>query len=165
MCIYLCGYQIAHSVLTLHGLFHYHDTTNDSGYLSQLELFQSRDRLILTKILRNFWLSRVKLAQWPEAIEDTDDISTEEWDPHLNESWIAITLRFTLTQSSSCPVGWGCRIHRLLLCRGVRPPPPTSVLDMTLNNLMVRFEQCWRFGECGVPLHCHRSQVHSDLEW
>ena len=23
----------------------------------------------------------------------------------------------------SCPVDWGCRIHRLLLCRGVRPPP------------------------------------------
>ena len=22
-----------------------------------------------------------------------------------------------------CPVGWGCRIHRLLLYRGVRPPP------------------------------------------
>ena len=22
----------------------------------------------------------------------------------------------------SCPVGWGCRIHRLLLCRGVRSP-------------------------------------------
>ena len=22
-----------------------------------------------------------------------------------------------------CPVGWGCRIHWLLLCRGVRPPP------------------------------------------
>ena len=22
----------------------------------------------------------------------------------------------------NCPVGWGCRIHRLLLCRGVRPP-------------------------------------------
>ena len=21
-----------------------------------------------------------------------------------------------------CPVSWGCRIHRLLLCRGVRPP-------------------------------------------
>ena len=26
---------------------------------------------------------------------------------------------------------------------GVRPPPPTSVLDMTLNNLMVRFQHCW----------------------
>ena len=23
---------------------------------------------------------------------------------------------------SRCPVGWGCRIHRLHLCRGVRPP-------------------------------------------
>ena len=64
-----------------------------------------------------------------------------------------------------CPVGWGCRIHWLLLCRGVRPPPPTRVLDMTLNNLMVRFQQCWSFGECGVPLHCHRSQVHSGPEW
>ena len=26
------------------------------------------------------------------------------------------------TWQSPCPVGWGCRIHRLLLCRGVRPP-------------------------------------------
>ena len=25
--------------------------------------------------------------------------------------------------SIGCPVGWGCRIHRLLLCRGVRPTP------------------------------------------
>ena len=44
-------------------------------------------------------------------------------------------------------------------------PPPTSVLDMTLNNLMVRFQQSWSFEECGVPLHCHRSQVHSGPEW
>ena len=64
-----------------------------------------------------------------------------------------------------CPVSWGCRIHWLHLCRGVRPPPITSVLDMTLNNLMLRFQQCWSFGECGVPLHCHRSQVHSGPEW
>ena len=63
-----------------------------------------------------------------------------------------------------CPVSLGCRIHWLHLCRGVRPPP-TSVLDMTLNNLMVRFQQCWSFGECGVPLHCHHSQVHSGPEW
>ena len=35
--------------------------------------------------------------------------------------------------------------------------PPMSVLDMTLNNLMVQFQQCWSFVECGVPLHCHRS--------
>ena len=75
-----------------------------------------------------------------------------KWVPH--DPW----------QSLLCPVSWGCRIHWLQLCRGVRPPP-TSVLDMTLNNLMVRFQQCWSFGECRVPLHCHRSQVHSGLEW
>ena len=69
-----------------------------------------------------------------------------------------------LTQKGDCPVSWGCRIHWLHLCRGVRPHQ-TSVLDMTLNNLMVRFQQCWSFGECGVPLHCHRSQVHSGPEW
>ena len=31
--------------------------------------------------------------------------------------------------SFTCPVGWGCRIHR-----------PMSFLCMTLNNLMVRFQ-------------------------
>ena len=64
-----------------------------------------------------------------------------------------------------CPVGWGCRIHWLHLCRRVRPPTSNECPDMTLNNLMVRFQQCWSFGECGVPLHCHCSQVHSSPEW
>ena len=62
-----------------------------------------------------------------------------------------------------CPVS--CRIHWQHLCRGVRPPPNECPGNMTLNNLMVRFQQCWSFGECGVPLHCHRSQVHSGPEW
>ena len=39
-----------------------------------------------------------------------------------------------------CPVDRGSRIHRLLLCRWVRPPYSTSVLDLTLNNLMFRFQ-------------------------
>ena len=30
--------------------------------------------------------------------------------------------------------------------------PPTSVLDMILNNPMVRLQKCWSFGECGVSL-------------
>ena len=59
---------------------------------------------------------------------------------------------------------WGCRMQRLHLCRGVRPPP-MSVLDMTLNSLMVRFQWCWYFEEWGVPLHCYCSQVHSGLVW
>ena len=58
------------------------------------------------------------------------------------------------------PVGWGHTIHKLHLCRGGKTPP-TSVLDMTLDNLMVRFQWFWSFGKCGALRHCHRSQVHS----
>ena len=36
------------------------------------------------------------------------------------------------------PVGWGCRIHRLHLCKDLRLPQ--RVLDMTLNNLMIRLQ-------------------------
>ena len=54
--------------------------------------------------------------------------------------------------------------HQLYLCRGDKTPPRMSVLDMTLNNLIVLF-QSWSFGECRVPLHCHRSQIHSGLKW
>ena len=44
---------------------------------------------------------------------------------------------------SPSPVGWGCIIHRMHLCRWVRPSPhsSTSVMDMTLNNLML---ELWR---------------------
>ena len=34
--------------------------------------------------------------------------------------------------------------------------PLTSILDMALN---------WSSGKCGVPLHCHYSQIHSGSEW
>ena len=54
-------------------------------------------------------------------------------------------LLFVLTLA--CPVGWGCKIHWLCLCRGVRTPhTQTSVPDITLNNLMVRLQYCWSFG-------------------
>ena len=33
---------------------------------------------------------------------------------------------YNFSQDWSCPVGWGCRIHWLLLCRGVRPSPPNE---------------------------------------
>ena len=56
------------------------------------------------------------------------------------------------------------RILRLHICWGVRLLP-ISVLNMTLNNLMVRFQLCWSFGECRVSLYCHCFQVHSGLEW
>ena len=37
-------------------------------------------------------------------------------------SW-DLTWPASLPRNKHCPVGWGCRIHRLHLCRGVRPPP------------------------------------------
>ena len=64
----------------------------------------------------------------------------------------------------SCLVSWGCRIHWLYLWWGLRPLL-TIVLDMTLNNLIVRFQWCWSFGECGIPLYWHCSHVHSGPEW
>ena len=36
--------------------------------------------------------------------------------------------------SRACQVGWGCRIHRLLLCKRVKTHP-TNFLKMTLNSL------------------------------
>ena len=51
-----------------------------------------------------------------------------------------------------CPVSWGCWIHRLLLCRRVRPPTPNVCLrydtKQSDGNVPVSF------GECRVPLHC-----------
>ena len=61
------------------------------------------------------------------------------------------------------PVGWGCRICWLQsLQRGKSFPP--SILDMTLNYLIVRLHS-WSFWECGVLLHCHYSQVHFNPVW
>ena len=65
-----------------------------------------------------------------------------------------------------CPVTWGSKKHRLHLCRGLRKLHlPTGVLDMILNNPMVRFQWCWRFGKSGASLHYHYSQVHSAPKW
>ena len=46
-------------------------------------------------------------------------------------------LPFFLLIKLSSLVGWSCTIYRLLLWRGVIPPP-TSYLNMILNNLMVK---------------------------
>ena len=43
------------------------------------------------------------------------------------------------TSTQTCPVGWYCRIHRLLLYREVRPPP-NEYHGYGTKNLMVRFQ-------------------------
>ena len=42
---------------------------------------------------------------------------------------------------------------------------PMFVLIMASNNLMLRFQWCWSFGECWVLLHCYCSQIYSGPEW
>ena len=42
---------------------------------------------------------------------------------------------------------------------------PTSVLNMKLNNLMVRLQKHRSFGQCRSLLYCRRSLVHSGLKW
>ena len=71
---------------------------------------------------------------------------------HLRWSEVRISRKLTVNKCSSlclrypllylyiCPVSSGCKIHRLQLCRRVRPYPPIGVLDRTLNDLMVRFQ-------------------------
>ena len=71
---------------------------------------------------------------------------------------------FVPNLSSDCSVGWGGRIHRLNLCRGVRPLT-NGCPDMTLNDLMMKIPWCWGLGECRAHLYCHYSRVHSDPAW
>ena len=40
----------------------------------------------------------------------------------------------------------------------------TSVLGMTLNNLMIRLQYAGALGNAEYLFYCHRSQVHSDPE-
>ena len=62
------------------------------------------------------------------------------------------------------PVGWNCRIYRLLLYKGGKTSP-TSVLDHDTNQSEGEAPVMLELGECRVPLHFRRTQVHSGSEW
>ena len=68
----------------------------------------------------------------------------------MQQFWISEEYRVFLHcfYSLVCPVGY--RIHRLHLYSEVTPS--TSVLDMTLNNLIMRSQWCWSFGKCTPSL-------------
>ena len=46
---------------------------------------------------------------------------------HNGNCFPSIHIKYSV-QMKDCPVGWGCRIHQLLLCRGLTPTS-TSILD------------------------------------
>ena len=59
------------------------------------------------------------------------------------------------TDSIASPVDWGCRIHWVHLCKEIRPTYPTSVLDITENNLPGKFPgmlELWgMWSICSLP--------------
>ena len=63
-------------------------------------------------------------------------------------------------------VSWVCRIHPTAIsCRGVRPHPPKSALDMILNHLIVRLKPGdLRNGEYLLTAIVPRFKVHTDLK-
>ena len=84
-----------------------------------------------------------------------------------------------------CPVGWGCRIHRLYLCRGVRPPPNECSGYVTkqsdgkipvmlglrgmrsnpsyIQGLLNKFRYFFRMGTFIDSTHWNSSPLRSDL--
>ena len=62
-----------------------------------------------------------------------------------------------------CRLGlWNTQIPPLQVIRPTNQP--TSVLYMTLTNLMIRLQSS-SFREYGVPIHCHCFQVYSITKW
>ena len=91
----------------------------------------------------------IRKAEW---IKKTLKKNCKDIEKYLQANLLAQSAK--TIQYTDCFSAGGGKIHT-----------PTSISDMILNNLMVRFQQCWSFWECGVPLHYHRSQVHSSPEW
>ena len=102
--------------------------------------------------------------EWRERVRDIRATSAIWWWWWITHDSKFHVFKYQSNWWSSCltsPVSWRFRIHWLHLCRRVRPSTPAmSVLDMTQNDLIMRFNS-WSFGECEVSLHCHYSLVHS----
>ena len=86
----------------------------------------------------SFEVKIIKISQWSHKMYSNNILNFQESSTNLNactkKVWILIKCTMYLW-----PVDWSCKIHRLHLWRGVRLPQ-TSILDMTLSNLMARFQ-------------------------
>ena len=81
-----------------------------------------------------FFLPRTEWYQVSSGLQDSSkhsDLNSSNW---------------SSSPKSVSPVSWGSNKCWLHLCRGVRPPTLTSVLDITLNHLMV-----WRTSVSLLP--------------
>ena len=119
--------------------------TNSEDCVFSFSLHKTHESLLKT--------SKLFLSDYHHHGVSTTRISlTFSHHPSLSTIILGKSSRWqSMSAKNTCPVCWVCRLHRLLLCKGSK----TSSIecpDMTLNNLMVRFQWCWSFGECRVPL-------------
>ena len=62
-----------------------------------------------------------------------------------------------------CQFGWGTNSPTATLQRGKEKHPKECPVNTKQSDADVPV--MLELGECGAPLHCHRSKVHSGLEW
>ena len=98
--------------------------------------------------LQNF-LSAI-LRKKKSGVKQGRNFCLSFWDEELNTMVVVMITKLLhefvipyklreISCQTLCPVGLGCSIYRLHLCRGVRPLLRTSIQDKTLNHLMVIF--------------------------
>ena len=92
-----------------------------------------------------------------------DNPSDLQWKEKFNIKALDLRLDWSFKIPLQDPIDtWKLLAQSAPLHRG-KTSPQTSVLIMTLNNLMMRFQKFWNYGECGISHHCHCSQVYSSL--
>ena len=103
--------------------------TNDSQLTPRIYLIQSvlysfeltsSKRICFTNCICNkHFTSLVKLLSARDQVRNACVKAAIYFRFRCKRIWTSVTLL-------RCPVGWGCRIHRLHLCRGVRSPTPNE---------------------------------------
>ena len=134
LCVYVCVWV---SVCVCGGVF--------AQRFSLYEMESATPVQIRTKIvfycvqrpLEKAWINHFSFQSW---IKSECNRTMESWTDllwwHVVKTAPTVSLKRGKTPSYECP-------------------------RYDTKHLMVRFQKGWSFGECGVPLRCHHSQVHS----
>ena len=137
----------------LTSLHHEQYATRGHFFLSRVQLvwiqfsFSKLESPVCLTILLKGWMEYSTINTIPKSVSFLQTTSSKLW------IWITESIFYDDIAQSAAPLQRGKTSH------------PMSVLDMILNNLMVRFQWCWSFGECKAPLHCYCFQVHSGPAW
>ena len=126
---------------------------------SQPLLFLKKLREVLFMTIYRSKTIRVKKHQLGKKMQNIDNLTMTK----LCWVWRFYQVVTRLNTDQAAPVGWGCRIHRLLLCWGVRLSQRVSWYDTKQSDgeVPVMLELC---RTQSTPFYSHCSQVHSGPE-